>query len=231
MVDERPDPELSSPQPNADDVAAEIRKLIPEASAMARQDLERLATYSTAPKEADVEEKSLTLMLFTLNLPAARRPTGSNVDEVVSKPSEKASIEQILPEPAGPVEEPPFAESQLPALANDQRKEQFQFLTSRIPKPARIAQEIYRGTRQPDGTIAPQGSVTFLHADRITGCSCKVDGDTATGTVAFEVPELYRGKVDYVAVRKDDSWQIREFIMSAYGIHLVRDAEGKWKKK
>ena len=78
--------------------------------------------------------------------------------------------------------------------------------------------------------VAPQGPVTFLHADRITGCTCEVNGDTAKGTVSFEVPELYRGKVDYAAKRKDGTWQIQEFIMSAYDIHVIRNEEGKWQK-
>lgn len=224
-------PGLDGSQPNTSNDAAEIQKLIPEASAMARQDMERLATYPTPPKEADVEEKSLTLMLLTLNPASSQQPASSHGDEPVSKPIEKTSTEQALPEPAGPTEEASSAESQLPEPANDNRKEQFQFLTPRIPKPSRIAQEIYRGTRQPDGTIVPQGPVTFLHADRITDCSCEADGDTAKGTVSFEVSQLYQGKVDYVAKRRGGSWQIQEFIMSAYDIHLVRNAEGKWEKK
>jgi hypothetical protein len=48
----------------ADD-AAEIRKLIPFASAMKLADLDRLAMSPTSPKESDVEDKSLTLMFLT----------------------------------------------------------------------------------------------------------------------------------------------------------------------
>jgi hypothetical protein len=48
----------------ADD-AEEIKKLIPAASGMARADFEKLAMSDTAPKPSDVEEKTLTLLLFT----------------------------------------------------------------------------------------------------------------------------------------------------------------------
>ena len=43
--------------------------------------------------------------------------------------------------------------------------------------------------------------MTLVHADRIRGVTCEVKGDTATGTVSYEVPKLYRGKFNYVAQR------------------------------
>lgn len=46
--------------------AAEIRGLIPKASAMAREDFEKLARSTTTPRTSDLENKSLSLMLFTL---------------------------------------------------------------------------------------------------------------------------------------------------------------------
>lgn len=49
------------------DVRAEIRKLVPEASAMKQADFERLAR-SAMPKKTDVDEKSLTLMLWNVEI-------------------------------------------------------------------------------------------------------------------------------------------------------------------
>jgi len=89
---------------------------------------------------------------------------------------------------------------------------------------------MYRVVKVGNLTI-PRGPVTFIHADRITDCSCKVDGDQATGTVTFKVPKLYQGKVDYMARRTDDKWQIVEFTMPGRDIHVVRGDDGNWKKK
>ena len=225
-VADRSGSDVSQTTPEISHDAAEIRKLIPQASAMAWPDMQKLVTSPTPPKEADVEEKSLTLLLFTLASASSQRASNSEKAERI----ENASTARDLPVPADPSTEPPLAESQVPALANDAREEQFQFLSPRIPKPARLAQEVCRGVGQGDNFV-PQGPITFLHADRITDCSCEVNGDTAKGTVSFEVPDLYRGKVDYVAERKDDAWRIHEFVMSAYGIHIVRNAEGRWEKK
>lgn len=230
IVAERSDPDVSAPQPNTSDVAAEIQKLIPEASAMAWEDMKKLIQSPMPPKEADVQEKSLTLILLTLKPPSARLVARSKRDDPVSPRIAKSSPEPALPEPAEPTKQAFSAGSQSSDLGNDERKEQFQFLTQRIPKAARLLQEFCRGVGSGEN-FQPQGPVTFLHADRITDCSCEVNGDTATGTVSFEVPELYRGNVDYVATRVGEVWEIQEFIMSAYHIHLVRNADGKWEKK
>ena len=168
-------------RPKTTDDATVIRKLIPAASAMARQDMDKLARSHTIPKASDIEEKSLTLMFLTL-----------------------------------------------PLTDDKEAKEQFRYLTKVIPPPADIAREFYRGDLRVGKVTLSKGPVTCIHADRITDCTCKVDGDVAKGTVSFEVPRLYKGKVEYVAKRKDDKWQIEEFIMSAYGIHVVRNARGMW---
>jgi hypothetical protein len=166
------------------DDAARIRELVPAASAMARQDMDKLARSPTAPKASDLEEKSLTLMLFTL------------------KPKD-----------------------------TEEAKQQFRFLTEGTPKPTAIAREIYRVAMRVGNVSLLKGPVTFVNADRITDFTCEVDGDTAEGSVSFKVPELYQGKVDYVARRKEDEWQIEEFVMSTYDIHLVRNTEGTWEEK
>ncbi len=162
--------------------AAEIRGLIPKAAAMAREEFEKLARSATAPRTSDLENKSLSFVLFTL------------------RPKEHADA-----------------------------KEQFQFLKS-APKPSDIAKEVYRvGMRIGRFTLL-HGPVTFIHADRITDFTCNVTGDMAKGTVSFKVPDLYQGKVDYVAKRKDGKWKIEQFMLPAYDIHIVRNAEGTWGK-
>jgi len=173
----------TTPQQVEPDPAAQIRKLIPEASAMARQDLEKLASSPTAPKASNIVEKSLTLILLAL-------------------------------EPKD----------------DDPAKEQFQFLEKGISHLPQIVEEICRGLESPEGA-KPGGPVTFIHADRITDFTCEADGDTASGAVSFEMPELCQGKVNYVARRRDGSWHIEEFTMPAYDVQIVRDGKGMWIEK
>jgi len=169
----------------ADD-AEEIRKLVPSAAAMSLEDFDRLATSATAPKDSDVEDKSLTLMALTLRV---------------------------------------TADEDQKALG------QFRFLNTDTPKPSTLAKELTRNVKRVAGLRIPLGPVTFIHADRITNFTCEIDGRKATGTVSFKVPELYQGKVDYVARRTDGKWQITEFLMPARGIYIVRGKDGKWRRK
>lgn len=162
------------------EVAAEIKGLIPEASAMAREEMEKLATSPTAPRASDLDNKTLTFIFFTL------------------KPKEHAEA-----------------------------KEQLQFLTS-DPKPADLVREVCRAGMRDGKVTVPSGPMTFIHTDRITDFTCNVEGETAKGTVSFMVPDLYQGKVDYIAKRADGNWRIEEFILPAYDIYIVRNAEGTW---
>ncbi len=167
---------------DTDATAAEIKRLIPEAAAMAREEVEKLARSDTTPRASDLENKSLTFIFFTLRW-----------------------------------------------KEHAEAKEQFQFLKG-VPKPSDIARETYRVGMRIGKLTLLKGPVTFIHADRITDFTCNVQGDTAKGTVSFKVPDLYQGKVDYVAKRKDGEWKIEQFILSAYDIHIVRNAEGTWDK-
>jgi len=165
------------------DVAAAIKALIPEASAMAREDFEKLARSPTGPRGSDLKDKSLTLMLFAL------------------RPKDGADA-----------------------------KEQFQFQGEGVAKASDIAREIYRMGLRIGKVQLLKGPVTFIHADRITDFTCDVKGDAARGTVSFKVPDLYQGKVGYLARRKDGQWRIEEFIVPAYDIHVRRSEEGTWEK-
>jgi len=103
-----------------------------------------------------------------------------------------------------------------------------------MAKPAELAQEIagprwITGSKIARKLLRPYA--TMIHADRITGVTCKVEGEQATGTVAFRVPKLYEGKIPYVARRKDGDWRIVEFRLPCHGFRVVRDAEGKWKRE
>lgn len=109
-------------------------------------------------------------------------------------------------------------------------REQFRFLTDNYPQPSTLSEELYRERHTGKRRVLLE-PVTFIHADRITDFTCKVTGDEAAGTVSFKVPELYQGKIEYVAQRHSGKWFISEFIMSAYDIFLVHTNDGHWKEK
>lgn len=93
--------------------------------------------------------------------------------------------------------------------------------------PASLANEIARPAPKWLAALAPPATV--IHADRITKLTCTVDGDRATGTVWFRVPDLYEGDVDYVARWHGEAWGITEFLLPGYKARLVRNDKGLWR--
>jgi hypothetical protein len=55
-----------------------------------------------------------------------------------------------------------------------------------------------------------------------------VEGDTASGTVKFEVPDLYAGQVAFEALRSDGEWTITQFKLPAYDVHISLNDRGLW---
>lgn len=76
-----------------------------------------------------------------------------------------------------------------------------------------------------------RATATLIHPEYITDCTCKVDGNTATGTVSFIVEKSYEGKVEYTARKKDGKWRIEEFRLPDFKTTLALGADGKWVKK
>ena len=57
-----------------------------------------------------------------------------------------------------------------------------------------IARELYRHMRLgPRRDLPLEPYATLIHADRITGLTCAINGDTATGTVSFRAPSCLKG--------------------------------------
>jgi len=108
-----------------------------------------------------------------------------------------------------------------PDAIDESMNSEFEFLKSITPKPSEIATEITRKG-------AP---LTCIHSDRITNLEITIDGETAIGTVSFLVPELYRGRIGFVARYIDSQWRVIEFRMPAHGIQLSKTAEGVWALK
>jgi hypothetical protein len=103
----------------------------------------------------------------------------------------------------------------------------FRFLTE-PPNPAALAGAI-SGPKDKDGKFRNYGSL--IHPAYITDCTCKVDGDTATGTVAFKADKVYEGKAEYTARKKDGKWRIEEFRLPDLKIATALGKDGKWAKK
>jgi hypothetical protein len=99
--------------------------------------------------------------------------------------------------------------------------EEFHFGAEQI-NPAKLA--------EPMAPAPGRDFATVIRADYITSFTCKVTDDTATGFVAFEVKNGYRGKVQYRAKRTDGKWAIEEFQMPNWGLKLTRVTNGEWSR-
>ncbi len=103
----------------------------------------------------------------------------------------------------------------------------FKFLGEAV-NPAKLAEAI-SGPKDMLGKY--RSTSTVIQPEYITNCTCKVDGETATGTVTFKVEKLYEGKIDYTAKKKGDAWRIEEFQLPDLKITIALGADGKWMKK
>jgi hypothetical protein len=148
----------------------------------------------------------------------------------------RADFEKLAKAPkapkAGDVKEKSLTLMLFTAVPKDDEraKQRFHYLTASAPKPAQLADEMYRSTIVA-GARAVLLPITVIHADRITKLTCDVKGDTATGVVSFEAPKLYAGQADYVARKRDGVWQIEEFALPEYDIRIKLADDGKWREK
>ncbi len=113
-------------------------------------------------------------------------------------------------------------------LASDKEKTQadFQPLREGNFKPHSIAEEVCR-VRRGDKRLIPYEPITCIHLDRITNCTCNIDGHTATGTVSFKVPGLYQGKVHFYAERHNGEWYIGKFSMPSLDVDIGRESRAR----
>jgi len=116
----------------------------------------------------------------------------------------------------------------------EKAKEDFKQLKQGRFVPADVAGEVARMRRE-DVRFIPYEPLTFIHLDRITDCTCAVNGEVAEGVVSFRTPGLYEGKACYRAFKAaSGDWYVHEFSMPSLGIDLVfkRDGDrGVWKQK
>ncbi|MCE9566643.1 MAG: hypothetical protein K8U57_31860 [Planctomycetes bacterium] len=103
----------------------------------------------------------------------------------------------------------------------------FQFQDEQV-NPSKLAFAI-SGPKDKDGKYRNYASV--IQPEYITDCTCKVNGNTATGTVTFKAPKAYEGKVEYTARKKGETWRIEEFRLPDLKITVAIGDDGTWVKK
>jgi hypothetical protein len=112
---------------------------------------------------------------------------------------------------------------------NDPVPTSIKFLNDPKPvNPAALIASIL-GPKDKDGKRRKYASI--IHPEYIIGCTCKVNGETATGMVSFKADEVYEGKVEYTARKKDGAWRIEEFRVPDAKFTTTLAADGKWVKK
>lgn len=77
--------------------------------------------------------------------------------------------------------------------------------------------------------IGDSDLLSIVADKNIRELTCETSGETAAGTVQFEVPECFVATVQYRAHKTPQGWQITEFHLPLWDIHVVADAAGVWK--
>jgi hypothetical protein len=95
----------------------------------------------------------------------------------------------------------------------------FWYLTYEVLKPSDLGRAMW--------ISKDKGYASIIQPEYVTDVTMKVDGDSATGTIAFAVPKLYTGRVEFVARRSEGKWQIDEFHLPNYGITVRREGD-RW---
>ena len=98
----------------------------------------------------------------------------------------------------------------------------FRYLTERLPKPNKIGQAMW--------VSKTKGYASFIQPEYVTKVTVHTENNTARGEVAFEAPDLYAGRVNYVARKSPDGWRVEGFHLPNYGISIHRTKDDIWKR-
>lgn len=71
--------------------------------------------------------------------------------------------------------------------------------------------------------------VSLIQPQYITDITCVIEGQAAIGTVSFEAPKVYKGKVEYTATKADNVWKVIAFHWPKIGLTLTLQPDGFWK--
>jgi hypothetical protein len=73
------------------------------------------------------------------------------------------------------------------------------------------------------------GYVSALQSRYFTNFECKILNDTATGHIAFKIPEVFAGRVYFVAKKINSKWVITEFSFPKRNVKTCFMDSCKWK--
>ncbi|QDU75314.1 Serine/threonine-protein kinase PknB [Bremerella volcania] len=98
----------------------------------------------------------------------------------------------------------------------------FRMLTSRVPKPLELHKAM--------SPSQVHGYVSVIQPEYVLKITLDVDPETKRykGTVWFEAPDLYAGKVDFALKYDAGRMDVVEFILPEQGTKLVRTPNGLW---
>jgi hypothetical protein len=100
----------------------------------------------------------------------------------------------------------------------------FRFLTSGMPKPTELHEAM--------SSSQPHGYVSMIQPEYIKSTTVDLDVELKglRGSVEFESPNLYAGKVNFVIQFVAGHFRVVQFTLPNYGIAIVRDEEGSWRR-
>jgi hypothetical protein len=103
--------------------------------------------------------------------------------------------------------------------------EGFRLLTERMPKPLEL-HDAMSPSRE-------HGYVSVIQPEYIKSTTLDVDAESKLlrGTVQFEAPKLYAGKVNFAARNHLGRTQVVEFTLPNDGLTIARDEQGVWRRK
>jgi hypothetical protein len=74
-----------------------------------------------------------------------------------------------------------------------------------------------------------KGFVSVIQEQYITECTCQTKDNQASGHAKFKC-DVYKGSINFKAVRIKGEWVIREFEWPHWKVRFVRGDDGNWKQ-
>ncbi|MCG8653610.1 MAG: serine/threonine protein kinase, partial [Pirellulales bacterium] len=113
---------------------------------------------------------------------------------------------------------PVRAAQENPAALND-----FRCIAAGLPRPSDLARAM--------SPSSPHGYVSMIQPEYIQRTPIKHEDRRLRGSVEFEAPNLYAGKVDFVIQGAGPRMRVVEFELPNYGIVITRDDQGIWHRR
>ena len=106
---------------------------------------------------------------------------------------------------------------------NTQVLTDFRYLTPRFPKPSDVSKAM--------SLSSAHGYYSMIQPEYITDTAQELVDGKLVGSVEFEAPDLYAGKVDYLIELNGPRMSVVEFSLPNYGITIERGEDGSWVRR